>query len=59
MRSILMGLTVTISLTGAMVGSAFAQNSGMPQVVRGASADSKAKAAPATTQRAAHHLGHA
>lgn len=52
MRSILVGLTVTVSLSAALSAPAFAQNSGMPQVVRGASADSsKSKAAP--TQRAA------
>lgn len=52
MRSILVGLTVTVSLSAALCAPVFAQNSGMPQVVRGASADSsKSKAAP--TQRAA------
>ena len=41
MRSFLVGLTVTISLSAVLHGPASAQNSGMPQVVRGASADSK------------------
>ena len=58
MRSILVGLTVTISLSGILSAPASAQNSGMPQVVRGASADSSKNSTatttkPATVQRAA------
>lgn len=55
MRSFLVSLTVTVSLSGVLSAPVLAQNSGMPQVVRGASADSsKTQAAkPAPTQRAA------
>lgn len=55
MRSILVGLTVSMSLAAAVWGPASAQNSSMPQVVRGASADSSksSTAKPAPTQRAA------
>ena len=58
MRSILMSLTVTTVLAGTLAVPALAQNSGMPQVVRGSSANSSkssdAKApASANVQRAA------
>jgi len=55
MRSIFVGLTISMSLAAAVWGPASAQNSGMPQVVRGASADSSksSTAKPAPTQRAA------
>ena len=55
MRSLLVGLTVTIFLSAAVYGPAFAQNSGMPKVVRGASAESAKSSTtrPAPTQRAA------
>lgn len=53
MRSYWLGLTVTVSLSAAVFGPAFAQNSGMPKVVRGASAESTKPATKPPVQRAA------